>query len=187
MRVFRVGSETGGSEAGEALAFAHTALNNVFFFDPSLGSYFKDLDFFVLALRVSGRTKDFKSEGPGLLKKSRGHRFYTIDLVIPESKWKGASFNDLRQYVIDGVTECFDLCLEKAQRDGCIVNEEKLRSDFEAGIKKILCANSNDSIFNKSKGAEILKAMEVESDRLGLNLGKQELLAKMQKGIFTLG
>lgn len=186
MRIFRVGSETGGSEASDALSFAHKALNNVFFFNPLLGPYFKNIDFFVLALRVSGRTKDFKSEGPEFLKKPRGKRFYTIDLTIPEKKWKGVSFDELRRYILSGVSECFELCLDKARKDGNLIDEENLRLDFEAGIQEILYAEEKASIFTDSRGSEILQSMIAESEVLGLNLNKQELMKKMQEGIFTI-
>lgn len=186
MKIFRVGSENGGREAGDALGFAQKALNNVFFFDPSLGPYFENIDFFVLAIRVSGETKDFKGEGPEFLKKPKGKRFYTIDLTIPENKWKGVSFGDLRQYVVNAVEECFELCLKKSRCDGNLVDEERLRSDFDAGIQEILLAGEDDPIFTRSRGSVILQTMTIESETLGLHLSKQELMQRMQRGIFTL-
>lgn len=85
MPIFRIGSENGGREAGEAVGPLHKALNNTLFFKAGLGPYFKTLDFFILALRVSGRTKDFRSEGPDNLKKERGKKYGPVANNLPLS------------------------------------------------------------------------------------------------------
>lgn len=90
MTIFRVGSEVGGREAGSALKFAQISMNNVFFFNPDLGSYFRTIKFFALAFRVSGKAKDFNGEGPEFLKKPRGKNFYAVDFTIP--KFGGMGF-----------------------------------------------------------------------------------------------
>lgn len=185
MPIFRVGSEVGGREAGDALDFAQTALNNVFFFDPKSGSYFKTLGFFILALRVSGRTKDFGSEGPENLIKVRGKDCYAIDLVVPEVRWKSVPFDQLREYVVDGVRQCFELCVEKAKKSGEMLNEDKLRSDFEAGVQEIMSADEKDDLFHKSRGLDILNSMIADVDKSGHPVDKQALMQKMQAGIFT--
>lgn len=186
MPIFRVGSENGGHEAGDALNFAQKALNNVFFFGPNLGPYFKTLDFFILALRVSGRTKDFKGEGPEYLKKIKGKPYIAIDLTIPENRWKDVPFNELRQYVVDGVRQCFELCFDKAKKSGELLNEAKLRADFEAGIQEILDADEKDDLFHKSRGLDILNAMIAQVEKSGQPVDQQALRKKMNDGIFKI-
>jgi hypothetical protein len=186
MPIFRVGSENGGREAGEAIAPLHKALNNTLFFTYGLDSYFKTLEFFMLAVRVSGRTKDFKGEGPEDLKKERGTNCYGIDLVIPEKHWNGVPFGELREYVVEGVRQCFELCVTKARKSGELLDEDKLRSDFEAGIREILDANEKDDLFHKSRGLDILNSMIAEAEKAGQPVDKQALMQKMQAGIFTV-
>lgn len=184
MTIFRVGSEVGGREAGSALKFAQISMNNVFFFNPDLGSYFRTIKFFALAFRVSGKAKDFNGEGPEL-KKPRGKNFYAVDFTIPEVRWNGIPFDDLRRYVVDGVRQCFELCVAKAKKSGELLDERKLRFDFEAGIQEILDADENNDLFHKSKGLDILKSMIIETELAGQHVDKLALMKKMRGGIFT--
>jgi len=186
MPIFRVGAENGGKEAGDATSFMHKALNNVFFFDPKLVGYFKSVEFFILALRVSGKTKDFGGEGPEYLKKVRGKNLYAIDLTVPEDKWKDVPFDDLRLYMVESVKQCFELCVAKARAAIELRDEAKLRADFEAGIREILDANEYDDIFCKSRGLDILNSMIAECEKTGKSVDKQAFMKKIELGIFTV-
>ncbi len=137
------------------------AIAKTFFYDfyfSNQTGYFKTLELFWIGVRVAGKTNNFDgAEGPEFLKKARGKPYYTIDLVIPEHRWKGVEFNEFRSYFLDGVRQCFELMVAKAKKDKELVNEEKLRHDFEAGMKLIAEADKNDEIFQLVKPEDMPK------------------------------
>lgn len=184
--MIRVGSQTGGREATKATDFIHHALNNVFFFNSNLNGYFVDVDFFVLALRISGASKDFGSEGPENLKKVRGKKYYTIDLVVPEECWKNKDFNLLKQYFLDGVSACFELLVAKSKKDGLLVDEKKLRFDFEEGLNEIVAASHDDDLFHVSRGLHILNDMVKKTEGIGKPVDKALLMKNMENGVFEV-
>lgn len=186
MPIFRVGSETGGNEASDAIRPFQQALNNAFFFNPDSQPYFETLKFFVLALRVSGRTKDFGGEGPEYFSKAMRKGFFCIDLTIPEHRWKDVSFDELRLYVLDGVRQCFEVCVEKARVSKELLDEDLLRTDFETGCQEIMSANEGDDLFQRSRGLDILNAMIAQVERSGEPVDRQILMKKLEDGVFAI-
>ena len=76
--------------------------------------------------------------GPELLKKVCGKKIYTIDLTIPQSRWDGIDEKELRLYDARGVRSCFELLVEKSDKDKELINKSKLLLDFEKGIEEFL-------------------------------------------------
>lgn len=185
MPILRVGMETGGKEAGDAMAFIHKALNNEFFYDRNLNGYFNGIDFFIMALRVSGRFKDFISEGPDSLGKSRGQPYIGIDYVIPEQAWRNVSFEKKRAYMVEVMTTAFDMLVKKANKLGVLKDETKLRADIKRGLDNIATASEDDDIFHvAAKGlairAEKIAAVEARGETADmLKIGEE-----MTKGNF---
>lgn len=119
----------------------HVLLNKIFLKNDSLNGYFKNLEFFSIIFRISGEAegRDFNGgSGPEFLKKVRGKQIYTIDLTVPVFAWKDKNEQQLRQYLADGVCQCFELLKEKARKAKEIIDEEKLDNDFQAGIQRFL-------------------------------------------------
>ena len=180
MPILRVGMQTGGKEAGDSMNFIHKALNNEFFYDRNLNGYFDGIDFFTLALRVSGPFKDFISEGPDSLSKSRGKPYIGLDYVIPEKSWRNVSFGKKRAYMVEGMTTAFDMLINKANKLSVIKDEAKLRADIAHGMHNIATAHEDDNIFHiATKGlaiqAEKVAAVEARGETVDMVKIRKEI------------
>ncbi|EGC18089.1 Uncharacterised protein [Kingella denitrificans] len=114
----------------------HTLLNKIFNSDKNKPCiHFKTLHEFSIMFRVAGGEIDFDGgEGPEFLKKARNRPVYTIDLVISEKKWPEKTETELREYVAQGVRDCFALLRDKAVKAGEVKDVAKLDTDFEQGM-----------------------------------------------------
>ena len=77
-------------------------------------------------------------ERPERLRKGRNQPYYTIDLVIPEKNWPEKTETELREYVAQGVRDCFALLRDKAVKAGKVKDVAKLDADFEQGMVQFL-------------------------------------------------
>ncbi len=159
MALLEMGVQSGEPRVKDAdiVGMLHRAILKAFTYNPSFSNqtdYFKTLEYFWIGLRVSGKYRDFCGEGLENLKKTRGKSGYEIDLVIPEHRWKGVGFDEFRSYFLEGVRQCFELMVAKAKKDKELINEEKLRHDFEAGMKLIAEAAQDDDLFQRLKPEE---------------------------------
>ena len=118
----------------------HTLLNKNFNSDKNKPCiHFKTLHEFSIMFRVAGGEIDFDGgEGPEFLKKARNRPVYTIDLVIPEKNWPEKTETELREYVAQGVRDCFALLRDKAVKAGEVKDVAKLDADFEQGMAQFL-------------------------------------------------
>ena len=118
----------------------HTLLNKIFNSDKNKPCiHFKTLHEFSIMFRVAGGEIDFDGgEGPEFLKKARNRPVYTIDLVIPEKNWPEKNETELREYVAQGVRDCFALLRDKAIKAGEVKDVAKLDADFEQGMAQFL-------------------------------------------------
>ena len=118
----------------------HTLLNKIFNSDKNKPCiHFKTLHEFSIMFRVAGGEIDFDGgEGPEFLKKARNRLVYTIDLVIPEKNWPEKNETELREYVAQGVRDCFALLRDKAVKAGKVKDVAKLDADFEQGMSWFL-------------------------------------------------
>jgi hypothetical protein len=103
-----------------------------------LGAYFQAIVMFSIVFRVSGKVRDFGSEGPERMKYLKKDSEITIDLAFSESFWSGVEKNDLKLRVADGVRECLSLMLEKAQALGEVGDVKGFNSDVEKAISEFL-------------------------------------------------
>ncbi|WP_052702417.1 hypothetical protein [Marinomonas sp. S3726] len=111
---------------------------NDFFKEDILGAYFKTIVMFSIVFRVSGKVRDFGSEGPERMKYLKKDAEITIDLVFPEHSWRGEAQNDLKQCVANGVRECLSLMLTKAQSIGEVEDAEGFKCDVEKVVSGFL-------------------------------------------------
>lgn len=138
MAMIQFCAQYGGGNSKKIMDAYHKTLNVIYFKNDVFIEYFKNLEYFSIIFRVSGKIRDFKSEGPEFLKKVRGKKIYTIDLTIPQSRWDGIDEKELRLYVARGVRSCFELLVEKSDKDKELINKSKLLLDFEKGIEEFL-------------------------------------------------
>lgn len=87
-----------------------------------------------IVLRVSGRVTDFKGCGPERLKFLKRDKEITIDLVIPESDWRGAPDDEIRRRLFVGLNSSFEYLLERAKALGALKDEGGLRTAFRLGV-----------------------------------------------------
>ena len=138
MYMIEFSGQSGGSQAGKATRPYHILLNKIFYQKQDESDYFKTLLFLSIVFRVSGKHRDFGSEGAEFLQKSDGRNVYTIDLAIPQERWQNKTDAELRSYIAEGVRSCFDLLKQKAIEVGEVINEDKLERDFEYGMTQFM-------------------------------------------------
>ncbi|MCP4297488.1 MAG: hypothetical protein GY786_17965 [Proteobacteria bacterium] len=140
MSMIQFSAQMGCSNSDKVIGPYHLLLNEIFYKDEKKIGYFKELDYLSIIFRVSGKVRDFDSEGPEFLKKVRGKSIYTIDFTISQENWQDKNDNELRKYINKGVETCFQLLKDKVHGKGEILDEEKLNNDFNEGMKIFLSA-----------------------------------------------
>ncbi|WP_230659106.1 hypothetical protein [Psychrobacter sp. I-STPA10] len=130
--------QSGGSKAGKATRPYHVLLNQIFYQKQDSSDYFKTLLFLSIVLRVSGKHRDFGSEGAEFLQKSDSRNVYTIDFAIPEERWQNKTDEQLRTYIAEGVRVYYQLLKEKVMTLDEVIDEDKLDHDFEYGMEQFM-------------------------------------------------
>lgn len=138
MYMMQIGGHSGSNQAGKIIRPYHVLLNKIFYQKQDESDYFKTLLFLSIVFRVSGKHRNFGSEGAEFLQKSDGRNVYTIDLAIPQERWQNKTDAELRSYIAKGVRSCFDLLKQKAIEVGEVINEDKLERDFEYGMTQFM-------------------------------------------------
>jgi hypothetical protein len=140
-RLLELFAQYGDSEATDAIRPFHRELNRIF--EKTLvGSYFRTIKTISIFLRVSGAFWKFEGDGPQRLRINRRNREITIDLVIPETKWR-VSKSDLQANVQEGIFHCFNLLVERARKEGELLNESDLIRDFRQAMETFRSLFSN--------------------------------------------
>ncbi|MDP2571930.1 hypothetical protein Q8W40_07055 [Vibrio penaeicida] len=98
------------------------------------GEYFETINMFSIVFRVSGKVRDFGSEGPERIKHNKKDSEVTIDLVFPESFWKNIDKKELEDKVIKQVRQCIVLILEKSEKIEKNGDIESLKIDIENAL-----------------------------------------------------
>jgi len=130
---FNIPAQFGGGESAKHLMPYSIQLRKVF--DANICSnYLKTIQEFCFILRVSGPITDFKGDGPESMRHVKKSHYIKIDLVIPESKWKDQSPKTIKQYFCEGITKCFYLMIERAEKNGELIDKQGLIDDFEKSM-----------------------------------------------------
>lgn len=96
--------------------------------------YFKSIEKLSIIFRVSGKVRDFKSQGPEIPKFIKKELELTIDLVFSEPQWKALENNVVKATVIDGVKDCVKLLVDKSEQLGELIDRETLMNDIEKAL-----------------------------------------------------
>ena len=102
------------------------------------GPYFIETKVFSIIFRVSGKVRDFGSEGPEKMKHLKKDSEITIDLVFPESSWRGADIPTIKVTVLEGVQTCLELILEKAEKLGDVIDMALFKNDVQKSLTEFL-------------------------------------------------
>lgn len=135
MKLIQFSAESGSTEAGNRIRPIKNKLNKLFFCNESELPSYQSLDGLSIVFRMSGKNKKFSGDGPQLMQKSRQRNFYTIDLVIPEEKWKTDAEVFIKN-LVEGINECSALLFEEIERIGEIDDSHKLKVDHASLIDK---------------------------------------------------
>ena len=130
---FTIPGEYGGGESGDYLMPLAIQLRKIIEANVS-GDYLKTIQEFCLILRVSGPITDYKGDGPESMRYVKKSHYIKIDLVIPESKWKNQSPDTIKEYFCEGITKCFYLMIERAEKNGELIDKQGLIDDFEKSM-----------------------------------------------------
>ncbi|KZN64206.1 hypothetical protein [Pseudoalteromonas luteoviolacea] len=98
------------------------------------GVYFNALVMLSIVFRVSGKVLDFGSEGPEKLKHIKKDSELTIDLVFPQTFWRGIDKKELKSSVAGSLLECMDVMLDKAKELNEVQDVEGFTRDVERAI-----------------------------------------------------
>jgi hypothetical protein len=129
--MLQISAQYGGRDGVEHIAPMHRALNQLSKQHMG-GDYCKSLDTLAVIFRVAASVNDFEGgEGLENLQVRRKDKYISIDLVIPEARWRDLTAVELRAYVAKGVRECIARLIEAAESIGELTNKTALAEDFE--------------------------------------------------------
>jgi hypothetical protein len=136
MKLIQFSSQNGSTQAGNLMRPFQLKLNELFFSEDGVDNQLCSISFLSIVFRVSGRNKDFGSEGAERLQKSRGRKVITIDLVIPQACWEHHNLNDFGVYLSDGISICFNLLKIRATELDPKINIDELDQYFQSSFDK---------------------------------------------------
>lgn len=130
--MLQISAQYGGREGVEHIVPLHQALNRLSKQHMG-GDYCTSLDTLAVIFRVAGSVNDFAGgEGLENLQVSRKDKSISIDLVIPQARWRDLTAAGLRAYVAEGVRASVARLIEEAAAMGEFKNKTALTEDFEA-------------------------------------------------------
>lgn len=100
--------------------------------------YFNTLVMFSIVFRVSGKIRDFGSEGPERMKYIKKESELTVDLVFTEASWRGADKSVFEAHVVDGVRECLRMMLDKSDSLNELTDINSFKIDVEKAISEFM-------------------------------------------------
>lgn len=89
---------------------------NHLFKQNDLEKCFETLRVFSIVFRVSGKITDFGAGGPEKIKYIKKKSEITMDLVFPESSWKGLSLIEVKGNIVGGLDDCLEEMCSKAEK-----------------------------------------------------------------------
>lgn len=136
--IIRFAVQSHGGKGDRFMRPLHPLLNKIFM-NEEMTIDSKDLDYFSIVFRISGKNNNFDNgDGCERIKKIRNEKAITMDYVIPQHKGEEMNADEFKIYVTDAVKECFEELKKKATKLKWKFNEEKLDKDFEKGIREFL-------------------------------------------------
>lgn len=129
--MLQISAQYGGREGVEHILPMHRALNQLSKQHMG-GDYCKSVNTLAVIFRVAGSVNTFDGgEGLENLLVRRKDKYISIDLVIPEARWRDLTSVELRAYVAKGVRAGIAKLIEEAESMGELKNKNALAEDFE--------------------------------------------------------
>lgn len=98
---------------------------------------------FALILRTDGDVQTFGFEGCKNVRRSRRERYITVDLGVPEHRWKSVSASEFRSYLWELTETGILCCVDRLRRDKEQIDFESLRADLGTA-RDIFLAGKHD-------------------------------------------
>jgi len=96
-----------------------------------VGPYSPEVDEFAIVLRIDGEFFDFDFEGLEKLRRRKKDRYITVDIGVPERRWKEVTAADLRRYLADQVGDALQAFVERLKKDKVAIEDAALRADYQ--------------------------------------------------------
>jgi hypothetical protein len=155
----------GGGDSYKKIGHFHDRLFSLFR-KYIVDNYLKTLSHLSIILRVSGPIADFGGDGPELLRFQKKDRYIKIELVIPQSKWDNVSPEEIKLSFTKGVCSCFHLLIQRAEKEGELLDKESFISDFNKCIALFLTDadinGDNPEEYDNDKVQNILTQYHIE-------------------------
>ena len=100
--------------------------------------YSPEINEFALVARVSGKIWYWDFEGCQKLRFNRKEKYLTIDIGIPENKWKDADSLSIRKYIFDNLQSGLLQIIKRLKKEKNQIDEECLLLDLEKVEKVFL-------------------------------------------------
>jgi hypothetical protein len=113
----------------------HRRLNEIF--ESRLRTdYGTNVTQLAIILRVSGKVRDFKTEGPERLFFRRKGKYLEIDLAIPRKAWEGKSIDESRAYLFNGLRATFAVLKARLLKVDKSADVKSWEADFESCLEQ---------------------------------------------------
>ncbi len=133
--MIEISAQYGDPKAADKIWPLHRKLNELF--EAYAGNkYFRTVEKLTIVLRVSGRVRDFGREGPERLKFLKRDKELTVDLVIPDERWRDTSNDEFRRYLTEAVQAALLRLVDVARQKGELIQPDVLTSD----LRKVMSA-----------------------------------------------
>ncbi len=103
-----------------------------------VGPYIKEIDEFSFVLRIDGNLDAWNFEGCEKMRINRRHRYITIDIGVPEKRWRTNDKTSLATYLSDCVAEGLKMMVGKLRRSKMSIEDDRLFKDFETARAEYL-------------------------------------------------
>ncbi|MHB1457197.1 MAG: hypothetical protein ACYC0V_09815 [Armatimonadota bacterium] len=100
--------------------------------------YAPELNEFAPIARIDGEFGHWEFEGTQKLRLSKKHRYITVDIGMPKSRWQGVSPIEIRRYLIENFKQALHLFVGKLRKEKYEVDDVRLFEDFEKMEKEYL-------------------------------------------------
>lgn len=123
------GADIGDASAGKAVSPHLFELRKLIYrFCDKI--YCEEIDEIAPILRVDGDLAYWEFEGCEKLRLSKKHRYITIDIGMPRSRWEGNNAKDIRNYLFDNLKEALELMVKRLKKEKFKVDDNELWTDF---------------------------------------------------------
>lgn len=134
MEYFKLVSQIGGPTAAKVVT-PHLYELQQLLSKHCYNKYSTQLDEFAPVLRVDGDISYWEFEGCEKLRLAKKHRYITLDIGMPKSKWEGQTSKDIRQYLLSNLEDAMHLIVKKLRKEKMDLAEDLLLEDFNK-VKK---------------------------------------------------